>query len=196
MMLSRWLVTIEDNAAFLNFPSCEKWLLSFYIRTLLLSPLIVTYQVMMHLILKMPHEIFHDNLHTSFERSQATLDCLFVGLSKPNWTPSVIWTLKQIRFEKMIHGIYKSRLHKYFKIKKIYTSYTPFWLTATVCATIIQAQGMRGVGESFELPKGKGRVILKFWRIFIVFRAPELHPDTLFFQLFFIFKQSWQQCKK
>ena len=43
---------------------------------------------------------------------------------------------------------------------------------------------MRGVGESFELPKGKGRVILKFWRTFIVFTAPELHPDTLFFQLF------------
>ena len=43
---------------------------------------------------------------------------------------------------------------------------------------------MWGVGESFELPKGKGRVILKFWRIFIVFIATELHPDTLFFQFF------------
>ena len=90
----------------------------------------------------------------------------------------------------MIHGIYKSRLHKYFKIKKKYTCYTPFWLTAILCATIIHShiywyrRGMWGVGESFELPKGKGRVILKFWRIFIVFIATELHPDTLFFQFF------------
>ena len=43
---------------------------------------------------------------------------------------------------------------------------------------------MWGVGESFELPKGKGRVILKFWRIFIVFTATELHSDTPFFQFF------------
>ena len=43
---------------------------------------------------------------------------------------------------------------------------------------------MWGVGESFELPKGKGRAILKFWRIFIVFTATELHSDTPFFQFF------------
>ena len=54
-------------------------------------------------------------------------------------------------------------------------------------------EGMQGVGESFKLPKGKGRVILKFWRIFIVFTAPELYPFLPAF--FFIFKQSWQQCK-
>ena len=28
-----------------------------------------------------------------------------------------------------------------------------------------------------------------------VFTATDLHPDTLFFLLFLIFKQSWQQCK-
>ena len=43
---------------------------------------------------------------------------------------------------------------------------------------------MWGVGESYELLKGKGKVILKFWRTFIVFTATEIHPDTLFFQLF------------
>ena len=43
---------------------------------------------------------------------------------------------------------------------------------------------MWGVGESFELPNGKGGVILKFWRIFIGFTATELHSDILFFQLF------------
>ena len=92
----------------------------------------------------------------------------------------------------MIHGIYKSRLHKYFKIKKKYTCYTPFWLTAILCATIIHShiywyrRGMWGVGESFELPKGKGRVILKFWRILQIFTASELHPHTLLFQLFWL----------
>ena len=49
---------------------------------------------------------------------------------------------------------------------------------------LIQERGIRGVSENFELPKGKGRVILKFWIIFIVFTAPELHPDTLYFELF------------
>ena len=54
---------------------------------------------------------------------------------------------------------------------------------------------MWGVGESFELPKGKGRVILKFWRVFIVFTATELHPDTLFFQLFSFSSNPWWQHK-
>ena len=49
---------------------------------------------------------------------------------------------------------------------------------------------MWGVGESFELPNGKGGVILKFWRIFIGFTATELYSSTLL-----IFKQSWQQHK-
>ena len=48
-------------------------------------------------------------------------------------------------------------------------------------------EGMQGVGESFKLPKGKGRVILKFWRIFIVFTAPELYP---FLPAFFLFSNN------
>ena len=50
------------------------------------------------------------------------LEYTFHWMSKPNWTPSVIWTLKYLWFEQ-IDGIYKSELHKYFKIKKKYTSY-------------------------------------------------------------------------
>ena len=40
-------------------------------------------------------------------------------------------------------------------------------------------------------------VKVKVWllTIFLVFATAELCPDILFFQLFCIFKQSWQQCK-
>ena len=50
------------------------------------------------------------------------LEYTFYWMSKPNWTPSVIWTLKHLWFEQM-DGIYKSELHKYLKIKKKYMSY-------------------------------------------------------------------------
>ena len=40
------------------------------------------------------------------------------------------------------------------------------------------------MGQSFQLPKGKERVILKFWEIFRVFTSTDLHSDILFFQLF------------
>ena len=120
----------------------------------------------------------------------------FLAETVANWTPNVIWTLKQIRFEQ-IHVIYQSKLHKYFKMKKKYTCHMPLWLTAIVCATIINSHiywyiGARHVGCGWKLwtSKREGLGNPKVLENFHSLYSNWITPRYPFLPAFFIFKQS------